>query len=136
MMVRYNSSALDRFEPDANDDPQDQRRLRGLLEKIDYTAFASNREVLGAMVGSVDEAGFQRLAVAASQARARWVAAALKLADDANATTPAAAESLAGLRATYEEFAAAYDALRRMVERGYVKISAPKTMAAASKTGG
>jgi len=134
MMVRYNSSALDRFEPDANDDPGAQRRLRGLLEKIDYTAYASNREVLGAMVGSIDEAGFQRLAVAASQARARWVAAALKLADDANASTPADAETLAGMRATYEEFAAAYDALRRMIERGYVKLSGPKTVAAASKS--
>jgi hypothetical protein len=43
----------DHFEP--NDvDPQVQRRLRGYLEQIDYTAFASNKAVLGATMGHAD----------------------------------------------------------------------------------
>jgi hypothetical protein len=64
--------ALDHFEPE-NSDPMEQRRLRGHLEQIDYTAFAANQAVLGQTPGTLDLASFQRLAVAAAQARALWV---------------------------------------------------------------
>ena len=37
----------DHFEPQ-DTDPQEQRRLRGLLEQIDYSAFVANREVIAA----------------------------------------------------------------------------------------
>ena len=39
-------SALDHFQPELNDDPQAQRRLRGQLEQIDYTAFTANRDAI------------------------------------------------------------------------------------------
>ncbi len=38
--------SLDHFEPQETTDPQAQRRLRGQLEQIDYTAFAANKEAL------------------------------------------------------------------------------------------
>ena len=63
----------DHFEP-TDVDPQVQRRLRGYLEQIDYTAFASNKAVLGATLARVEGERFQRLAVAAATARAKWVA--------------------------------------------------------------
>ena len=59
----------DHFEP-TDVDPQVQRRLRGYLEQIDYTAFASNKAVLGATLARVEGERFQRLAVAAATARA------------------------------------------------------------------
>ena len=63
----------DHFEPSDND-PQEQRRLRGVLEQIDYTAFVSNREVIPQVMGlgasHTEPAAFQRLAVAAATARA------------------------------------------------------------------
>ena len=51
----------DHFEPQ-DSDPQEQRKLRGQLEQIDYAAFVSNREVVGQMLGGgrrrvVPEAG-------------------------------------------------------------------------------
>ena len=79
--------ALDHFEPEADIDPQAQRRLRGLLEQIDYTVYASNREVIAAVIGSTDAARFQRLAVAAAHARAVWVAEAMAIADFMAAAT-------------------------------------------------
>jgi hypothetical protein len=111
--------AMDHFEPEVNDDPQAQRRLRGQLEHIDYTAFASNKEVIGGVLGQADAAKFQRLAVAAAMARARWVSEALAMSGSGSLTTEQAAR-LAQLRAAYEELAEAYEGLRRMVERGYL----------------
>jgi len=110
----------DRFEPDANLDPQDQRRLRGHLEQIDYAAFAANREVLGKTVGDVDITTFEKLAVTAAIARGKWVAAAIKLTGLTNAPTPEQLAHLGVLRHAYEELTDAYGALRRMVERGYL----------------
>jgi predicted MarR family transcription regulator len=109
----------DHFEPEASLDPQEQRALRGHLEQIDYAAFAANSEVLGKAIGHADLARFQRLAVAAANARARWVLGALALAQKPDAT-PQETAQLAVLRHAYQELTEAYDGLRRMVERGYL----------------
>ena len=114
----------DHFEPDASDDPHAQRRLRGQLEHIDYTVFAANREVISAMLGHADAGGFQRLAVACAAARAQWVAAALKATEDGPKVGPAATARLGELRRAYEELSEAYEAMRRMVERGYLPFRA------------
>ena len=113
------------FEPGDDGDPHAQRRLRGQLEQIDYTAYASNKEVAGHVVGPLDAHGFQRLGVAAAHARARWVAAALTATESGQPPNPAEIEKLALLRMAYEELTEVYDAMRRMVERGYLTYNAP-----------
>jgi hypothetical protein len=113
------------FEPELDSDPQAQRRLRGLLEQIDYTAFASNREVIGQLIGQADAAKFQRLAVAAALARGRWVAAALAATESGQPPSAHQLQTLAQHREAFEELSEAYDALRRMVERGYLPFAAP-----------
>ena len=60
------------------------------------------------------------LAVAAAQARARWVAAAVALTEKPEAPAPQAVAQLTTLRSAYEELTEAYEAMRRMVERGYL----------------
>jgi len=114
----------DHFEPEDVSDPQAQRRLRGQLERIDYTVFASNREVIGHALGGADASKFQRLAVAASTARAQWVAAALALSETGQALDAEQTAKLGQLRGAYEELREAYEALRRMVERGYLAYQA------------
>jgi hypothetical protein len=110
----------DHFEPEAMLDPQAQRRLRGQMERIDYTVFASNREVIGHALGHADAAMFQRLAVAGAQARAQWMAASLTVAETPHAPEPAQVAKLAQLRQAFEELTEAYEGLRRLVERGYL----------------
>lgn len=110
----------DHFEPEAVLDPQAQRRLRGQMERIDYTVFASNREVISHMLGHADAEMFQRLAVAAAQARAQWLAAALSVSNASQAPDAAQVARLAQLRAAFEELSDAYEGLRRLVERGYL----------------
>ncbi len=111
---------LDHFEPEETTDPQAQRRLRGQLEQIDYTAFAANKAVIGHALPQVDAARFQRLAVASAQARATWAAAALAIADQGGEPSAAEVARLATLRAAWNELSEAYEGLRRMVGRGYV----------------
>jgi hypothetical protein len=110
----------DHFEPDANLDPQAQRRLRGHLEQIDYIAYVSNREVVGATLNKIDGKAFQRLGVAAAQARTRWVATALMAAESGQPLSRAQVDQLAELRRSYEEISDVYEAMRRLVERGYL----------------
>ena len=115
----------DHFEPEDND-PQEQRRIRGLLEQIDYSAFVANREVVSQMLPPLDPAVFQRLAVLTATARAKWVAEALRLSESGAPATPDQVARLTSARTAYEELGEAYEGLRRMVERGYVAIkSAP-----------
>ena len=114
----------DHFEPQ-DTDPQTQRRLRGQLEQIDYTAFASNTAVIAQVVGKSDSGKFQRMAVAAAMARARWVSEAVAMTESGAAITAEQTARLAALRAAYEELAEVYEAMRRMVERGYLIYSNP-----------
>ena len=113
----------DHFEPQ-DTDPQEQRRLRGQLEQIDYAAFVANREVIGQGLRGVDAGTFQRLAVLTATARARWVGEALRQSESGAPSTPDQIARLTSARAAYEELAEAYEGLRRMVERGYVALKA------------
>jgi hypothetical protein len=107
------------FEPEADLDAAEQRKLRGHLEQIDYAKYAANKEVVGRVLGTVDLAQFQRLAVGAAQARAEWIAAALAGVEKGHDTV-----RLGALRMAFEEQAEAYETLRRFVERGYVHFRA------------
>ena len=111
----------DHFEPQ-DSDPQEQRRLRGLLEQIDYTAFISNREVIAASLSVIDAAMFQRLAVSVATARTKWVSEALRLSESGSPVTPDQTARLTAFRSAYEELSEAYEGLRRMVERGYLAL--------------
>ena len=121
--IRTNSMrrmALDHFEPDLSDDPQAQKRLRGVLEQIDYTAFACSREIVGQTIGVVDTHRLQRLAVSVAAARAAWLKETLSMSDIGHQLSPHQTEKVAQLRQAFEELAEAYEGLRRAVERGYV----------------
>jgi len=113
------------FEPEAPLNPQEQRALRGHLEQIDYAGFAANREVMAKTVGHADLERFQRLAVATAHARGRWVAFAITLSQKPE-QTPEDITKLAALRCAFEELSEAYDALRRLVERGYIPLRGRK----------
>jgi hypothetical protein len=114
----------DHFEPEAQLDPQEQRRMRGHLDQIDYTAFAANREILAKALGVADLGKFQRMAVAAAHARAQWVAAGIAMSESGHPPSPAQIAELHHLRQAFEELTEVYEAMRRMIERGYVHYQA------------
>jgi hypothetical protein len=114
----------DHFEPQ-DIDPQEQRRLRGLMEHIDYTAYVANREVVGQMLATVDAGHFQRLAIMVATARAKWAAEALRQSESGAPSTPDQIARLTAARTAFEELSEAYEGLRRMVDRGYVPMKSP-----------
>jgi hypothetical protein len=114
----YVAGDHEHFHPD-DTDPADLRRLRGILEQIDYTTFACNREVISKVIGRPGPKAFQALALATAQARAGWVAAGLAAAQT-SPVSPEAVQELSRLRQAFEELREAYDAARRLVERGYL----------------
>lgn len=110
----------DHFQPE-DMDPQEQRRLRGQLEQIDYTAYLANREIITHTIGQVTTADFEKMAARTAQARARWIAESLRLTHAATAQPdPEHITRVSQARVAYEEMAEAYEGLRRMVERGYI----------------
>ena len=111
----------DHFEPQ-DIDPQEQRRLRGLLEQIDYSVFVANREVVSQMLQGVDPGVFQRLAVLTATARAKWVSEGLRQSESGAPSTADQIARLTAARTAYEELAEVYEGLRRMVERGYLTV--------------
>ena len=116
----------DHFQPGDDMDPQAQRALRGALEAIDFAAYAANKQVIGEILGRADVQKFQRLGMAAAAARSRWVAAALASTDGGALPSHEQVQKLAQLRMAYEELTEVYDAMRRMVERGYLAYGAQR----------
>lgn len=114
----------DHFEPEAALDPQERRKLKGHLEQIDVTAFEANCAILRKAVGHIDITSFERLAHAAAEARTRWAMTAIKFTESGHAPTAEQGAALHDLRVTYQELAEAYEALRRLVERGYIHFHA------------
>ena len=111
----------DHFEPQ-DTDPHEQRRLRGQLEQIDYAAYIANKELIGHTLTGLDAASLQKLAVLTAGARAKWASEALRLAHSGSPVTPDQVARLTAARTAFDELAEVYEALRRMVERGYVAL--------------
>lgn len=115
----------DHFQPEDDSDPTAQKKLRGQLDQIDYTVFAANKEMIGRVLGHADAQIFQRLGVAAANARAHWVAEALAMTEGGHSLATDQVDKLARLRGAYEELAEVYEGMRRMVERGYLPYRTP-----------
>jgi hypothetical protein len=120
MVTRTLRQTSDHFEPEAALNPAEARKLRGYLEQIDFAAFAANREVIAKSMSPTDLTQFQNLAVAAAEARAKWVSAAVTSVARQTSPPAEAIDQIETLRRTYDELTAAYEAMRRMVERGYL----------------
>lgn len=112
--------AHDHFEPEAALSPEEQRKLRGRLERVDYAAFAANVKVIRELIEPATLARFEQLASVTARARARWVGASLAIAAETNSLNAEQVAELVTLRSAYEELSQAYEAMRRMVERGYL----------------
>jgi predicted lipid-binding transport protein (Tim44 family) len=78
--------------------------------------------VVGQSLSGLDAASLQKLAVLTATARAKWAAEALRLAHSGSPVTPDQTARLTAARTAFEELVEAYDALRRMVERGYIAL--------------
>jgi len=121
-VIKTNSvyrSGGDHFQPEAQLDAHEQRRLRGHLEQIDYAAYDADMRLIPKVIGEVGLSKIQALATSAARARAEWVQIALALGEVGRSPTSEELQHLAHRRAAFEEMREAYEGVRRMVERGY-----------------
>ncbi len=95
------------------------RAQRRLIEEIEMAIRAANREILGQKLPNLNKEGFYRLAVSVAKLRAEYLEAVLTMNwEDETADF----SSLRSKREKYEEATAAFEALERTIERGYVDI--------------
>ncbi len=99
-------------------DRESHRKLQKFLEEIEMGIFSANREVMKKAVPELTRESFMAFAVRVAEARARYVKIALELSSMQNPS----AEDIGRLRAareTNDELLHAFEATKRVIERGY-----------------
>lgn len=103
-------------------DRESQRKLQKFLEEVEMAIFSANREVLKKSVPELTREAFMAFAVRVAESRARYLKIALELSAKSNPT----AEDIAGLKAAREandELMQAFEATKRVIERGYTTLA-------------
>jgi hypothetical protein len=101
-------------------DPKELAAQRQFIEQLEMAVTVANREVIHGQIPDLTPAVFQQLAVMVARFRANYLEAAIKLSNSANSCDTACLEDLKHKRQLYEEGRAAFEALERAIERGYV----------------
>jgi len=94
------------------------RKQQKFLQDMEHAIAETNRRIIHARIKRLDRTGFIAFAARVAELRAGYLEAAVaaKTGDDFGA--------LRGHREAFEEAKAAYAALERAIERGYVDIDA------------
>jgi len=103
-------------------DRDSHRKLQKFLEEIEMAIFSANREVMKKAVPELTRDSFMAFAVRVAEARARYLKIGLELSGNANPT----AEDIARLKAAREandELLHAFEATKRVIERGYTLLA-------------
>jgi hypothetical protein len=103
-------------------DSKELAAQRQFLEKLEMAIVVANREVIHKQIPDLNQATFQSLAVMVAKFRANYLEAAIKLSALPGDCDASCFEDLKKKRELYEESRAAFEALERAIERGYVEI--------------
>lgn len=95
---------------------------RQFLEQLELSIAVANREVIHQQISNLDKETFQQLAVMVAKFRANYLEAAIKLANSPGSCDGDCLAELKRKRELYDEGRAAFEALERAIERGYVDI--------------
>lgn len=101
-------------------DPKELAAQRQFMEQLEMAVTVANREVIHGLIPNLTPAVFQQIAVMVARFRASYLEAAINLSRAANPADGALVEDLRAKRQLYEEGRAAFEALERAIERGYV----------------
>ena len=105
-------------------DNKELQAQRQFVEQLEMAVAMANREVIHKQIPNLSTETFQQLAVMVAKARANYLDAAIKLSASPNSCDGECLENLKQKRELYEEGRAAFEALERAIERGYVDIGA------------
>jgi len=103
-------------------DSHDLVAQRQFLEQLEISIAIANREVIHQQIPNLNKETFQQLAVMVAKFRANYLEAAIKLSGSPGSCDGDCLEDLKRKRELYDEGRAAFEALERAIERGYVDI--------------
>lgn len=103
-------------------DRESHRKLQKFLEEIEMGIFSANREVMKKAVPELTRDSFMAFAVRVAEARARYLKVALEL-SAANNPTPEDIARLKAAREANDELVQAFEATKRVIERGYTTLA-------------
>jgi hypothetical protein len=103
-------------------DRDSHRKLQKFLEEIEMAIFSANREVLKKAVPELTRDAFMGFAVRVAEARARYLKIALELSANANPSSDDIAR-LKAAREANDELLHAFEATKRVIERGYTLLA-------------
>ncbi len=108
-------------------DELDKQRRQGLLrlrEELDRTIMSANQEILRRKLPGFDRDALTRMAVRIAELRAVYLAKALEISASTGVPNAETLDALTHARQAYDELRGAYEALERVIERGYIQVSA------------
>ena len=103
-------------------DRESARKLQKFLEETEMAIFSANREVIRKAVPELTRESFMAFAVRVAEARARYIKAALDLSARQN-PTPEDIAALKAAREASDELVQAFEATKRVIERGYTLLA-------------
>jgi len=113
------SKPVDELMTDEQLDHRRRHAWREFKSTMDTAIVAANKEVLGKI--PLTRESFLRLALTVAELRAAYMQCGLEAAKHRR-PTPDQLECLVATRSAYEEASAVFEALERVIERGYVDI--------------
>jgi hypothetical protein len=103
-------------------DPKELAAHHTFVEQLEMSVAIANREVIQKHIPNLTRETFQELAVMVARFRAQYLEAAIRLADSGEFCDACCLADLKHKRDLYDEGCAAFEALERAIERGYVDL--------------
>ncbi len=103
-------------------DKDARRRLNQQLEQIEKAIFDANERTLRTKVPSLDRDNFVHFAGLVADTRANYIKMALEISRLSIQPDASIVQELKRQREAYEELLAAFEAMQRVIERGYVRL--------------
>ncbi len=101
-------------------DPKELAAQHNFIEQTQISVTLANREVIHKQIPNLTRETFLQLAVMVARFRAQYLEAAIRLSDSDEFCDACCLADLKHKRDLYDEGCAAFEALERAIERGYV----------------
>ncbi len=126
-MKRYLAEAPDRKHHGFWGRDLDSKELAAnhkFVEELELSVALANREVIHRQIPNLTRETFHELAVLVARYRAQYLEAAIRLAKSGDMCDETCLCDLKHKRELYDQGCAAFDALERAIQRGYVDLGA------------
>ena len=114
---------IDRLSTDDELDPKKQHALLQFRQDLDAVILSANQQILKRKLPNFDQDTMIRLAVRVAELRGEYLAKAISIADAEGPPSIAAIDELRLCRFAFDEMREAFDAIERVLERGYATVA-------------